>query len=536
MRAGAAVAVVGVAAAIAVPNVLGDTGEPRLARPATPSPPADPTAMRPELIVGPDRADELALPAPLSGDPETPTGLDEKWRLSGEQATTLCWDAQPDDADGDVDRDESLVVVSLVTMGAAHEANVSDVVPVLLTAYGPHGERALRREVLGLDADDGSVLWTQSVRTLVSAPCQVAGRGAHVVCRDDAVGPDGEPSPGVTVLASETGRSVTDFTTASCAPVAFLQVDHRLFWAGSNVLDSSTCLGGGSEHFATLPVDDSQVTYESLTRAATGPLLRTRGASVMLTEAGWRGYDGRVEPGPPGVVVREVASEGFEGPDGEWLEPVTTVVSDIDGATLMSVSGKPWQRHDLMPDAAADARMANLVGIGTSAYEVDGTRRLTLRTDEGPLTVPAYMPGPTILPDGVRSHHHRPDDQGYAVLGWSFDEAFGDAAGQITPDDTWLSPTVVGTTTLRLEGLHATDLATAVGTLQLVTSDLVLGPATGSPERTTVELLVGLGYTEPGTDDFTGGMYLEIAAEGAYAVVVGHVVVTSDALGLVALS
>ena len=98
------------------------------------------------------------------------------------------------------------------------------------------------------------------------------------------------------------------------------------------------CLGGGAEHFATLTssgfVDTST---DWLTMTATGPLLRTPGSSVMLTQDGWRGYRGRVEPAPGGLIVREVTEDDSETArlDQDRPPAVRSIVSTTEGATVL---------------------------------------------------------------------------------------------------------------------------------------------------------------------------------------------------------
>lgn len=544
VRGAVAVAVIGSAAAIIVPSVRGGAQEPRLARP-TVSAVVDPAAMRPELIFGEDHAAEMPLPAPLTGEPTVPTGFkDERWRLTAEQAADLWWSAQPADAAPDepgFDRGDSLVTATPVVPGAAHEANVSDVALVTLSAYGPHGTAASRRELVALDVTDGSLLWTRSVESTTGAPCQVTGRGAHVACVSSPETVASDPTVAVDVLATRTGKSVAWFESFTCTPQVFLQTGTHLYWAGSATQASGACLGGGREHFAEILDEDLGVQpVEALTLTSSGPLLRTPTASVVLTDAGWRGYRGRVEPGPPGVVVRQVAGETVSTMrlDTGLSENITTIVSDVDGATLMTTSGPAWRRLDLMPDSAGDPRLSELVGIDDGVYEPTGQQRLSLRDAGGaPYVVPAFVPAPTALPSGPTAYAFTDSTETMtAALSWSWDGAFTAAPAQGDPSPASLV-TVIGSTSFWYEWKKYATTDSALGTLEHVEADFVAVDADGSTRRLPLRVLVGINVPANLEGDQGGdGPYVSLDTASTPVAVVGSVLVAADSDGIVAVS
>ena len=322
LRAGVPVVVLGLAAAIVAPNLMDDPGEPRLARPTTPSK-ADPTALLPDLVFGDDHAADLPLPEPLSAAPQAPSGTDERWRLTADDIADIWAQAARDEEGAEA---PLLVTASHATAGAAHEPNVSGVVPVVLTGNRPSETWQPRRLLAALDAEDGAVLWTWAFDTSSFSPCQVVGRGASIVCTGMSSDPASATTE-VTVLAARTGAQVAAFTTVGCSPMAFVQHDTGLYWAGIGTDGADVCVGGGAESFATLTGGGMPDTFtEMLTLTATGPLVRSPGASLMLTEAGWRGFRGWVEPGPDGLIVRQITASDGTGENDEGRPPALTTI------------------------------------------------------------------------------------------------------------------------------------------------------------------------------------------------------------------
>src|SRR5699024_8301760 len=137
-------------------------------------------------------------------------------------------DAAPDGADAG---SPELVVANPVTAGAAHEANVSGIAPVVLDAYGPEGKMSPTSLLVTLDTDDGSVLWTRPLAAVMPSSCQSMGRGVSVAC----VSADDAEAEGaafqVTVLEAATGREAASFATDACIPTSLVQQGTRLYWA-----------------------------------------------------------------------------------------------------------------------------------------------------------------------------------------------------------------------------------------------------------------------------------------------------------------
>src|SRR5690606_26761653 len=134
------------------------------------------------------------------------------------------------------------------------------------------------------------------------------------------------------------------------------------------------------------------------TLSQTGPIARSSGASVMLTEDGWHGFDGWVAPGPSGLIIRQITTEATlsENIEDVGAPNVTTVVSELDGTAVLRAQGPAWHRLDLLPDAEGSPELAQLVGIGADLYDTSGERRLTLQAgEEKPYVVPAYVAAPT---------------------------------------------------------------------------------------------------------------------------------------------
>lgn len=426
--AGAGLALV--AGAIVVPQVVGGPDEPRMTRP-TSGPLRIPDALaegalRPHFITAPDRSAEMPLPPALGAEAQRVAGTGATWRTEPDVLEDLWWTAFPGTSGwgetAAVGRAASAVHVEIVPAGAAHEANVSDTVVGVLSAYALTGEQAERRLLIGIDADTGTVEWSAALDGTPVA-CQVVGRGASVACAllepsDDDVT---LPNPTVTVFDAASGETITQFVVMGCWPLQFLQVDTRLYWAGMSYGDQiAACLGGGEKQFAAIP-DAGWVPGEALSLTSTGPVLRTEAGSVLLTPSGWTGYDGWVEPGPEGVVVREIGAVDVDG------QGVRTVVSGYDGATLFSVRGTAWRRLDLLPDAQAEPTMRELVGIGSGAYRTDGQQVVRLLSNDGTPAEPQVgLTGTTLAtPTGIWMGA---GDGGTADRAWVYEGLF-DPAG-----------------------------------------------------------------------------------------------------------
>jgi len=523
--------VLGLAAAIVAPHLLDDPGEPRLARPTTPSK-VDPTALLPDLVFGEDRAADLPLPDPLSAALQTPTGTDERWRLTAEDVADIWAQAAPD-----VEGAEAplLVTVSHATAGAAHEPNLSGVVPVVLTGNRSSETWQSRRLLAGLDAEDGAVLWTWAFDTSSFNPCQVVGRGASIVCTGTRSGP-ASVTNAVTVLAARTGAQVAAFPTEGCSPMAFVQHGTGLYWAGIGPDGADVCVGGGAGSFATLTGGGMPDSFtEMLTLTATGPLVRSPGASLMLTEAGWRGYRGWVEPGPDGLIVRQITASDGAGEYDESRPPtLTTIVCDLDGTTVVSASGPAWRRLDLVPGSTADPRLAALVGIGGDAYDTSGERRLSLQTsDSTPYTVNGYAPAPTVTASGVLGYVTLDDFLGIDTTErWTSDQVVAGEPGERHETARMLVAEVDGVI-VSLDGDSERIEETSFAQLDYSQRDVVL-EKDGRTSRHSISVLYGMrpSDAEPSMD---GGMYTMLSAGSSPVVLVGELVVSSDDGGLVAL-
>lgn len=245
--------------------------------------------------------------------------------------------------------------------------------------------------LLGLDAESGARRWTRSLASPRAQPCQVLGRGQQVACLTR-----GNSSVSVVVIDASTGQPTSNFTPGTCAPDLFLQDGGRLYWAGRDA--QGVCLGGGrsGDLIAQIP-GVHQLGWEDLTTTSAGPLLRTAAGSVLRDEQRvWRGYDGRVEPGPEGLVVLEVAGSEHVYSDaaGERTtarsRPTTVVLRADDGAILATLPGSAWRRPDLAEDAAPVDELEGLVGAGLGVYVPFGASTMALGDADGrPLPAPA---------------------------------------------------------------------------------------------------------------------------------------------------
>ncbi|NKX92306.1 hypothetical protein HF995_03305 [Sanguibacter hominis ATCC BAA-789] len=531
LRVGVLVVVLGLAAAIVAPNLMDDPGEPRLARPTTPSK-VDPTALLPDLVFGEDHAADVPLPEPLSAAPQAPTGTDERWRLTAEDIAGIWAQAAPDEEGAET---PLLVTASHATAGAAHEPNVSGVVPVVLTGIRPSETWQPRRLLAALDAADGAVLWTWAFDTSSFSPCQVVGRGASIVCTVMPSDPASATTE-VTVLAARTGAQVAAFTTVGCSPMAFVQHGTGLYWAGIGTDGADVCVGGGAESFATLTGGGMPDSFtEMLTLTATGPLVRSPGASLMLTEAGWRGYRGWVEPGPDGLIVRQITASDGTGEYDEGRPPaLTTIVCDLDGTTVVRASGPAWRRLDLVPGGTADPRLAELVGIGGDAYDTSGERRLSLQTgDPTPYTVNGYAPAPTVTGSGVLAYVTIDDFLGRDTTErWTSDQVVGGEPGERHETARMLVAEVDGVI-VSLDGEGERIEETSFAELDYSQRDVVL-EKDGRTSRHSISVLYGMrpSDAEPSMD---GGMYTMLSGGSSPVALVGELVVASDDGGLVAL-
>lgn len=532
LRVGVPVVVLGLAAAIVAPNLMDDPGEPRLARPTTPSK-VDPTALLPDLVFGEDRAADLPLPKPLSTAPRTPTGINERWRLTADDIADIWAQAAPDEEGAEA---PLLVTASHATAGAAHEPNVSGVVPVVLTGNHPSETWQPRRLLAALDAEDGAVLWTWAFDTSSFNPCQVVGRGASIVCTGMPSDPASATTE-VTVLAARTGAQVAAFTTVGCSPEAFVQHGTGLYWAGIGTDGADVCVGGGAESFATLTGGGMPDSFtEMLTLTATGPLVRSPGASLMLTEAGWRGYRGWVEPGPDGLIVRQITASDGTGEYDESRPPaLMTIVCDLDGTTVVRASGPAWRRLDLVPGSTADPRLAELVGIGGDAYDTSGERRLTLQTsDSTPYTVNGYAPAPTVTASGVLGYVTLDDFLGIDTTErWTSDQAVAGEPGERHEKARLLVAEAAGVI-VSLDGEGERIEETSFAQLDYFQRDVVL-EKDGPTSRHSISVLYGMrpSDAEPSMDG--AGMYTMFSWGSSPVALVGQVVVASDDGGFVAL-
>lgn len=535
LRVGVPVAALGLVAALVLPDVLDDDEEPRLARPTSPSV-VDASALLPDLVFGEDRSADLPVPPALTGPAEAPSGTGERWRLTSEDLSEIWQDAAPDGADAG---SPVLVVANPVTAGAANEANVSGIAPVVLDAYGSEGKKSQTSLLVTLDTDDGSVLWTRPLEAVMPTSCQSIGRGASIACLSQGDAEGDRATFQVTVLESTTGRDAASFVTDGCIPTSFVQQGTRLYWAGVLPEEMAMCLGGGAEHFATLTgsgfVDTST---DWLTMTATGPLLRTPGSSVMLTQDGWRGYRGRVEPAPGGLIVREIAEDDSETVrlDQDRPPAVRSVVSTTAGATVMWAAGTPWRRLDLTPEVSGTSDFAGTIGIGGSAYDV--TEGGTVVSSSPVLTIPGVedtsldyggrMP-PSVTPAAVIAFV--PVDGGVATYTTERWTAASMRAG--APVETHEEPqslaAVVGRTTLSYEGARDSLGEGPLGATHFAERTLVVEQEDGSTDRVPFRHLYSVSLAD-------GAGEIDLATTVSPIAVVGPMVVIADDGGLVAVS
>lgn len=538
LRVGVPVAALALVAAFVLPDVLAGDEKPRLGRPTAPSG-VDASALLPDLVFGEDRAADLPVPPALTGPAEAPSGTGERWRLTSDDLSDIWQDAAPDGADADP---PVLVVATPVTAGAAHEANVSGIAPVVLDAYGPAGKKSQTSLLVTLDTEDGSVLWTRPLEAVMPSSCQSIGRGASIACISSGDAEGDRATFQVTVLEAATGRDAASFETDACIPASFVQQGTRLYWAGVLPDEMAMCLGGGAEHFATLTgsgfVDTST---DWLTMTATGPLLRTPGSSVMLTQDGWRGYRGRVEPAPGGLIVREVTETDsdvarFDPDDGPG---VSSYVSTIAGETVMWASGAAWRRLDLVPEAPDMSELTGMIGIGANAYDPIGKGMATGgRPDHPVLTLPGYddlpfeykgaMP-PRVVPAGVVTLATVEGGVGATTTQrWT---ATSMRAG--TPAETHeaarsLETFVLGTT-FYYEGGRDSLGEGPLGATHFAERTLVVEQKDGSTDRVPFRHLYSVSLAD-------GAGEIDLATSVSPIAVVGPMVVIADDGGLVAVS
>ncbi len=535
LRVGVPAAVLALVAALVLPDVLDDDEEPRLARPTSPSV-VDASALLPDLVFGEDRAADLPVPPALTGPAEAPSGTGERWRLTSDDLSEIWQDAAPDGADADP---PVLVVANPVTAGAATEANVSGIAPVVLDAYGSEGTKSQTSLLVTLDTEDGSVLWTRPLEAVMPSSCQSIGRGVSIVCLSQGDAEGDRATFQVTVLEAATGRDAASFATDACIPTSFVQQGTRLYWSGVLPEEMAMCLGGGAEHFATLTssgfVDTST---DWLTMTATGPLLRTPGSSVMLTQDGWRGYRGRVEPAPGGLIVREVTEDDSETArlDQDRPPAVRSIVSTTERATVLWAAGTPWRRLDLTPEVSGTSDFAGTIGIGGSAYDV--AEGGTVVSSSPVLTIPgvedtslAYggrMP-PTVTPAAVIALV--PVDGGVATSTTERWTAASMRAG--APVETHEEPrslaAVVGRTTLSYEGDRDSLGEGPLGATHFAERTLVVEQEDGSTDRVPFRHLYSVSLAD-------GAGEIDLATSVSPIAVVGPMVVIADDGGLVAVS
>lgn len=408
MLAGAAVAVGLVL--VAVPELL-DRDE---AAPPAPTAPvvATPTGtavlggQRPGLVVGPDPSSPSDLPQhlsqimePLSDNPV------RTWRLS--LADTLGMSMRESLDLPEAERpDAGTAAFALPLPAAAGTASTTD---TLVVAVNP-GTEAVWKDVfdgvsavgggrssfpattllLGIDAESGERRWTRSLASPRAQPCQVLGRGQQVACLSR-----GSNSVSVVIIDARTGQPTSNFTPGTCTPDLFLQDGGRLYWAGRDA--DGICLGGGRSGALIAKIPGvRELAWDDLTASSSGPLLRTAGGSVLRDEQRvWRGYDGRVELGPEGLVVLEVAGTEHVYSDAAGERTTartrasTIVVRADDGAILTTLPGTAWRRPDLGRDAAPVDELEGLVGAGLGVYVPFGASTMSLGDADGkPLPVP----------------------------------------------------------------------------------------------------------------------------------------------------
>ncbi|PFG36453.1 hypothetical protein ATL41_1179 [Flavimobilis soli] len=380
-----------IAAALVVPDLLNGAGDPEKTAPPAPrltvppvTPSADPEALRPDFLVANDIAADLPLPEPLDGDvpPAAATGK-ISWRLTEKKLARIWADGWGDGSPWDgVAPEDIRRIAELPAQDAAHQANLADVVLMTVSAYGPDLQVNERRMLLAVGAQDGEVAWTRPFSSQGRPVCQLTGRGANLVCTNLTDGD--ERSARIYVYDGTSGEDVASVTVDGCRPTQFLQAGTSLYWAGLTSEGDAACLGGGEALLARIPLSErlESLPPDALTLNVTGPLLRTRDGSVMLTPDGWRGYTGRVEPGPGSVVVREISTKVLDAVQ-EPSEVTTTFVTTYDGDPLWDAPGRAWRRLDLMPDSAVDERMMDAVGAGLAVCAPDGTVLARLQDDEG---------------------------------------------------------------------------------------------------------------------------------------------------------
>ena len=312
-----AAAVTVAVAAVTVPALLdGEAAPPAPTIPVVATPPGNVAlgGLRPGLVVGPDASTTGDLPEPrtqvllpLAANPY------RTWQLS--LADTLGLSLREIVALPEAERpDAGTASIALPLASAGGMASTAD---TLVVAVNPGSEAVwdgvfdgvsavgggrssypATTLLFGIDAATGQIRWKRSLATPRAQPCQLLGRGQLVACLTR-----GADSVSVAVIEAATGVPSSNFTPGACSPDLFLQDGGRLYWAGRD--SQGVCLGGGRDGslIARIPgVHD--LAADDLTLTDHGPLLRTAGGSVLRDDLGWRGYEGRVEPGPDGLVVQ----------------------------------------------------------------------------------------------------------------------------------------------------------------------------------------------------------------------------------------
>ena len=489
--------------AVAVPRLLDADDTP----PALPTPPVMTSAarnaavggQRPGLVVGPDRSSPSDLPQhptqvlkPFADNPV------RSWRLTLADAVGLTLReslALPEALRPDAGT-ASFALPLPAAAGTASTANTLVVAvnpgtePVwesvfhgLPTVGGGRSTYPSTTLLIGVDAESGEQRWTRSIAATRSQPCQVLARGHLVACLTRS----GE-SASVVVLEADTGRPTSSFSTGTCVPDLFLQDGGRLYWAGRDA--EGACLGGGLSGALVARIPGvRELSWGDLTIGPTGPLLRTAAGSVLRdAERVWRGYDGRVVPGPDGLVVQEIpgAEHVYSDAAGERTTaraPASTVVLRAeDNAILAVLPGAAWQRPDLGQDATPVDELYGLVGAGSSVYVPFGAATMTLRGgDGGPLREPAVGAPGRIIASRVGIMGTTTVDGETTQAEWSLD-------GRLLSESDMLSAVVGvrGETTFVLSGIAGRDDSTWLRVLKEPDANLWVAQVAVDPSATLV--------------------------------------------------
>lgn len=428
---------------------------------------------RPGLVVGPD----LSSPSDL---PQQPTHVLKpfadnpvrSWRLTLADAVGLT--LRESLALPEAERpDAGTASFALPLPAAAGTASTADTLVVavnpgtepvwesvfhgLPTVGGGRSTYPSTTLLIGIDAESGERRWTRSIAATRAQPCQVLARGQLVACLTRS----GE-SASVVVLEADTGHPTSSFATSTCVPDLFLQDGGRLYWAGRDA--GGVCLGGGLSGALVARIPGVRdLAWEDLTMGPTGPLLRTAGGSVLRdAERVWRGYDGRVEPGPDGLVIQEVpgTEHVYSDASGERTtarsHPATVVLRAEDNVVLATLAGAAWRRPDLGQDATPVDELYGLVGAGVSVYVPFGAATMTLRDGDGGL-LPAPVAG---TPERIVAS--RIGIMGTTTIAGTTTQAEWNLDGRLLSESDMLS-TVVGVrgeTTFVLSGIPGRDDST----------------------------------------------------------------------------